>query len=608
MLLDRTKEREVLDRLIDGAKSGLSGALLLHGEAGMGKTALLNYISSSASDLPILRIAGVEAESEFGFAALHRFLTPLLGDLENLPQPQCDALGAAFGIVSQAPADLFLVGLASLTLLAEFASSKCLLCLVDDAEWVDPESLNVLAFVGRRLNAEGIALIFSYRTSDTVSPVLSGIPDLPVTGLPEHAAIELLSSAVQGPLDAGTVRRIFAETSGCPLALIEIVTQLTSGQLAGVEPLSEPIPISRHLEGHFRRQVNTLPPTAQLFLLVAATDTSAEPSLVRAVARGLGCERDDEDTAMQMRFLTAIQPRVEFRHPLIRSAVYAGASLAQRRAVHQALANSTNSSLEPDRWARHLAAAATGPDDRLAAELESAARRARQRGGYATEASLLTQAAELTEGIANRSERLLEASAAALNSGSAGRARTLLKQARPGLTDPTMLAQALRLEGRLCFPLAQNPLGSGLLLEAARRFLPLDVDQARDSMLEAFNAYLISQHFTSDVQGSDIAEAALATWHGQSREQLGDLLLDGTSLLVTAGYAEAIELLRLAGGRLRDGPISFDEIARWFNFGTVVANELMDDRVYVGWVERVESVARQKGALIAASGYARRTR
>ena len=592
MLLDRIDERDALDRLVDAASGGLSGALVLHGEAGMGKTALLDYTVSSCQSLRVLRITGVEAEREFGFAALHRLLAPLLGDMENLPVPQRNALESAFGLVTRAPADLFLVGLASLTLLADSASPEGLLCIVDDAQWVDPESLNVLAFVGRRLRAEGLALIFGYRTSDEVSSVLAGVPDLPVGGLPEQAALELLSSTADHRLDAGAARRIVTETSGCPLALLELGAYLTPTQLAGTEPLPIPIPISDQLEEHFSRQVETLPPATQLFLLVAATETSGELNLVRKVAHQLGCQPDVEEIAIRQRLIVT-DPRVEFRHPLIRSAIYASASFAKRRDVHRALANSIDKSVEPDRWARHIAASATGPDDRLAADLESVAHTARGRGGYAAEASLLAQAAELTEGSAHRCQRLLDAATAAMRSGVARKARSLLKQARAGLNDPLLVAEAIRLEGQLAW--AQHR--PALLLEAARRFLPLDVDRARGCAFEAVNWYLTAQHYSQDFSAAEVANMARETREGSTKVQLGDLLVDGVSLLLSGRQPEATEVLREAGTRLHDGPNSDDEISNWFNCGTFVANELMDERAYAVWAEHVESVARQQGAL-----------
>jgi DNA-binding CsgD family transcriptional regulator len=595
MLLDREAEREALDNLVIAAGRGLSGALVLHGEAGMGKTALLNHLAAIATGLRTIRVTGEEAESEFGFAALHRLLGPLLDNLDELPTPQRDALGAAFGLIDHAPADLFLVGLATLTLLAGSANNHGLLCIVDDAQWVDSESLGALAFVGRRLYADGIAMIFGYRTFDFLPPVLAGIPEIRLGGLPNEAAIELLASRIRGPLDIGTANRIVAETSGCPLALTELAADLTSGQLARTDPLSEPIPISRQLEAHFREQVDSLPAPSKTFLLVAAAETSGDTLLVRRVARELGCERDAEDIAVQYRLL-ATEPSIQFRHPLIRSAIYGGADPADRRRVHSMLAEMMDRSVEPDRWARHLAASTIGPDDRIAFDLEVTARQARDRGGYAAEALLLTRAAELTGGAAKRSERLLGASTAALNAGAPDRADVLLRQAQPGLTAPLLLAEARQLEGRLRLPLAQTARAASVLLEAARQFLPLDMDRARESMLEAFDAYILSQHFTQDIQGVDIAQLALTT-QDASAGGLADLLLEGTSRLVASGIGDAVDVLRAAARVMREGPTSTDEIMRWFNYGAVVANELADERTFFEWAQRVEAEARQQGAL-----------
>jgi DNA-binding CsgD family transcriptional regulator len=471
------------------------------------------------------------------------------------------------------------------------------LCIIDDAQWVDPESLNVLAFVGRRLRAEGVALIFGYRTFDTASPVLAGIPDLPVAGLPEPAAIELLATTVQDRLDAATARRIVTETSGCPLALTELAGHLTAEQLTGTEPLPEPMPISSQLEAHFRRRVERLPAGTQLFLLVAATETSGDSRLVRQVARELGCEHDDEELAIRQRLIVA-DPLVEFRHPLIRSAIYAGANPAERRAVHRALAGSIDKSKDPDRWARHLALTATGPDDQLADDLEAAARRARDRGGYAAEASLLIQAAELTEQPQKRSARLLEASVAALNSGAAVRAESLLAQARPGLVDPKLLAEALDIEGRLCWPLSRTPDAAALHLEAASQLLPLDADRARYCLRQAIETYVTSQHFTEGITGAEIAEVVLATPVDVGAENHGDLLLNGTALLISGRYPEAVELLRRAGRLLNGGSVPSEEIPDWLFSGMFMAGELMDDRLYLAWAEQVEGVARRQGALL----------
>ena len=598
MLLDRIAERAALEGVIDSARRGISGALVLRGEAGMGKTLLLDHASAWAHDLRLVRISGIEAESAFGFGALHRFLLPFLGSLNDLPRPQRDALSSAFGLSTQAPADLFLVGLATLTLLADAAAPQGLLCIVDDAQWVDQESLQVLAFVGRRLSADGIALIFGIRASDEVLPLLAGLPTTEIGGLPESAALELLYQVAPDPLDAHIAHRIVSETRGCPLALTELAHELTSMQWAGATRVPEPIPISRRLETHFRRQVDTMPPDAQTFVLVAAAETSGDPSLVRTVAARLGCSPDAEALAIQARLMST-DPRIEFRHPLIRSAVYAGASPEERRAVHGALAASIDRSTEPDRWAGHIVATASGPDDELAAELEDMARRARDRGGYAAEATLLAQAAELTGDVSQHSARLLHAAEAALTAGEPHRANALLAQARPGLTKPHLRAEAQQVAGELSVPLGQPAAAASLLLDAAREFLPLDIDKARESLLEALDAFMVSQHFTLNTGGAEIAEAALATAGRTERRQLADLLLDGTSLFLATGYGEAAGVLSAAFDVMRDGPVPKEDLIRWSALGMAITNEICDDRTYAQWVQLVESSARDQGALIA---------
>lgn len=596
MLLDRIEERILLDALLDAARRGRSGALALHGEAGMGKTALLDYTVEHAPDLRLVRIAGVEAEREFGFAALHRLLLPFLRDIESLPTPQRNGLQAAFGLATHSPPDLFMIGLSTLTLLADAASSQGLLCIVDDAQWVDNASLQALAFVGRRLSRDGIALIFAMRTSEDALSALAGLRTAEVCGLPEDAAMELLSEVVHGPLDANVARRVVNETSGCPLALTELAEELTATQWVGASGLPEPIPISHQLERHFRRQVDLMPPEVQTFLLVAAAETSGNPALVRKVAKQLGCGPDIEDLAIGERLLIT-EPHIEFRHPLIRSAVYGGASREERRKVHMALAASLDKTNDPDRWARHLIASASAPDEVLAADLEATARRARNRGGYAAEAFFLTHSAELTEGPRLRSARLLKATGAALNGGEPIRAETLLSQARIGLSDPLLMAEAQQLDGRMRIPLVQAAAAPALLLGSARQFLPLDVDRARQSLLEAFDAFLISHHLTLDTDGVEIAHVARTTAKPLGRPQLADRLLDGTSLLLAAGYPEAVGELREAARIMREGPISIDEITRWSHYGIIVSDELFDDHTYFAWGRRVESAARETGAL-----------
>lgn len=599
MLLDRDSERRQLDQMVRAAARGMSGTIVVQGEAGMGKTALLDYTASTAEGMSVFRISGIEAESTFAFAALHRFLLPTVDRLDELPGPQRDALGAAFGMVRSAPADNFLVGLAALSLMAGAATQGGLLGIVDDVQWIDLESLHVLAFVARRLRADGIALIFGLRSTQEGLADLAGVPSLQVVGLPRGSALELLGHNVPGRFDMTIAHGLITDTAGCPLALIELCRMLTAEEWTGSRPLSEPIPISRQLEDHFRRQVNNLPRDAQTYLLVVAAESTGDPLLVRRVASDLGIGPDGETIAVREHFLS-VASKIEFRHPLIRSAVYSGADPADRRQIHEAFAVLIDSSTYPERWARHRTASAAGVDDRLASKLEAIASIARERGGYSSEALLLTQAAELSEDQATRCARLLAAAGAAMTAGAHHQAESLLALARPGLTDPSSVAEASRLDGHLRVPLGQPAAAAALLLSSARQFLLIDKERGRKTLLEAFDAWLLSLQYTADTSELEVAEVALAARTGEDEPtELWELLLDGTTLLLTGDHEKAGDQLRAAAKILREDRVPTEDTARWFNYGMQVANELLDDRTYAAWVERVEGVTRDRGALVA---------
>ena len=598
-LLDRAEERQVIDEVIEAVGAGLSGVRVLHGAPGMGKTRLLEYAVDAAVAVPSVWISGVETEGDLGYAALHRLLRPHLARAEGLPPPQRRAVEAAFGLVDDGPADRFLVGLASLSVLADLAIDTGLVCIVDDAQWIDQESLEALTFVGRRLAADRIALLFGARDDDGLPAAFDGLPTLPVRGLPDSAALQLLSSQLDGGVEADLARRVVTATSGCPLALVELASELTEDQLRGGRVVSDPLPIGRRLEEHFLRNVRALDDAAQLVLLVAAAETSGDLVLVRAAAASLGAGESGEDAAVASG-LVSVGTTISFRHPLIRSAVYAGASTRQRREVHRTLAGLIDRATDPDRRASHLAAAAQAPDEELATELEQAAVRAGRRGGYAAEASFLHQSAQLTPAEDRRSGRFLSAATAALNAGLPQRAEVLLDQARGGLRDPLLRAEAMRLDGRLRVPLAQPPAAPALLLAAARAFEPIDRERARRVLLEALDAGVVSLSFTTGTTLEDIARAALAV----PREAAGppslvDLLLDGAATLLASDHAAAVALLRDAAAILRGGSVSRDDIATLFNFGLVITNELWDDETYGRWVRLVERRAREEGALIA---------
>jgi DNA-binding CsgD family transcriptional regulator len=598
MLLDRADERSSLDFLLDAARRRRSGVLILEGDAGMGKTALLDYIDDAAGDMAKVRVVGVEAEQPSSFASLHRVLLPFLGDVDRLPLPQRAALECAFGVSSQSPADVFLVGLATLTLMAEAATHHGLLCIIDDAQWLDPESLKVMGFVGRRLGAEGIALVFGFRTPSDALPALAGLGSLEIGGLPEDAALDLLTRVAPHPLDSHAARRIVRETSGCPLAIAELGGEIASLEI-GSPRLLDPIPVGPRLEAHFRRQAEDLSAAAQLFLLIAAVEGSGDIAMVRRAARALGCDASSEAEAVHSRLLTT-QPHLGFRHPLIRSAIYAGASATDRVKVHRELAAMINSELQPERWALHAMAIATGPDEGLAADLEAAAQQARDRGGVVTEAAILTYAAEFSEEVPRRSERLLKAASAAMTAGSHRQASALLSDALSGLDDPLSLARAEQLNGRLRTAQAQYALAPALHLAAAQQFLPIDADLARESLLEAFDAFAVSQQFTHETTGYDLAHAATGMARTRGSPKLTDWLLEGMTSLFLAGYSVAVPSLHEATRILQADP-TLDEITRWYRCGYLVADELLDDHGYKAWVNRVEETARDMGAMYALS-------
>ena len=422
-LVGRSAEWEALGGLLAGAAEGYSGALVLRGEAGAGKTALLEetLAAAAADGMQAARLTGVEAETQLGYAGLHRFLLPFAERLEGLPVPQRDALRSTFGLAAGPPADRFLVALAVLTLLADAASAVPLLCAVDDVQWLDPESAVVLGFVARRLYAERVVLLFAVREPAGELPALAGLPELAVGGLDEAAALELLASLAPGRLSPAVGARIFAGTGGNPLALTEVARELSPAQLAGAEALPEPLPAGGSLEQVFGRRLRRLPPEARLLLAVAAAEPTASEALLWHAAGQLGID-PDAAAAADLGGLAEAGPRVEFRHPLVRSVVYYATSLRQRRLIHQALAAAGDGS-EPDRVAWHLGMAAAGPDEAVAARLEQAAGRARDRGGYAATVTFLSRAAELSPDQGARARRLVAAAEAALIAGQAGSGR-----------------------------------------------------------------------------------------------------------------------------------------------------------------------------------------
>jgi DNA-binding CsgD family transcriptional regulator len=599
--MDRLEQRQALDQVLDAARDGLSAALVVRGEPGIGKTSLLDYSAGAAAGFRVIRIAGVESELELGFAGLHRLLVAFLPAMAGLPPRLRDALGSAFGLTDGAPADRFAVGLATLSLLADAAAGSPLLCAVDDAQWLDQESLEVLAMVGRRVYAERIALIFGTRDAGDGRPQLEGIPDIRIGGLPEHDALELVGSSVDGPLDPQLARRIVPETQGSPMAIIELVGELTAAELSGAGLLPEPLPLSRRLETHFLRQARALPAATQTLLLVAAAEPSGDPRLITAAAARLGSPPAAADPAQAGRVIV-MYPEARFRHPLIRSAVYGGASPADRRRAHQALAAELNRDQDADRRAVHLAAAAIGPDETVAAELDRAAGRARARGGYSAAGALLARAAQLTSDEGLWAERVLAAAHAHLAGGAPARAKLLLEQTAQ-ISDPFQRARMRRLQGLIRYALGQAQGTASILMDAARALEPFDAHFARATMLEALEAARVTGRLAEPGESAlDLCRVARAMpLPPGSQPRVADLLLDGATALVLDGHAAAVPVLGRAVAALLADPSDSADALLWLGIGCWAAGAVGDDTSLQELATRLEHRARDTGALSALS-------
>ena len=588
-LTGRRAECDVLDRLIEAVRAGESRVLVVHGEPGVGKTALLDYAIESAAGLRVARVAGVESEMELAFAALQQLCAPMLGELAGLPEPQRAALGVAFGLETGAAPDRFVVGLAALSLLSAAAAQQPLLCVVDDAQWLDRASAQVLAFVARRLLADPVALVFA---ANEPGEELRGLPELVVGGLGEGDARELLGSVLGGPLDERVRDRIVAETRGNPLALLELPRGVP-----GVPGLSELPGLPGRIEDSFRRRLEVLPAATQRLMLVAAAEPAGGPALVWRAAERLGIGAEAAWPAADAGLLT-IGERVMFRHPLVRSAVYRAAPAPDRRAAHQALADATDPQADPDRRAWHRAQATPGPDEEVAAELERSASRAQARGGLAAAAAFLERAAALTLDPARRAERALAAAQATYQAGAFEAALGLLGTAEAGPPDQLRRARADRLRGQIAFSSSRGSDAPPLLLKAARQFEPLDPRLARETYLDALAAATFAGRLALGGGMREVAEAARAAPPPPGPARGPDLLLDGLALLTTEGYPAGAPVLRQAVSAFRGTDVSREEKLRRLWLVCHVASIVWD---YASWdvlSDRQVRFARDVGALI----------
>jgi DNA-binding CsgD family transcriptional regulator/tetratricopeptide (TPR) repeat protein len=569
--------------------------LVLRGEAGVGKTALLDYVAERATGFRVARAAGAEWEMELAFAGLQQLCGPMLDRLEHLPDPQGDALRLAFGL-SEGPApDRLLVGLAVLSLLSDVAEERPLVCLVDDVQWLDQASTQAVEFVAQRLFAEPIALVFAVRPSGEMPP-LAGMPELVLEGLTNGDARTLLGSVVRWPLDERVRDRIVAETHGNPLALLELPRGLTPAQMAGGFGLSGAHTLSNRIEDSFRRRLEALPVETQRLLLVAAAEPLGDPALVLRAAEWLGIAVGAADAAESAGLLD-IGEWVTFRHPLVRSAIYSSASVDERRKAHQALAEATDPQLDPDRRAWHRAQAAQGPDEDVASELERSAGRAQARGGLAAAAAFFERSAALTIDPTQRAARALSAAQAKAQAGAPDAALGLLATAEAGPLGELQRARVDLLRAQVAFAVNRGSDAPPLLLTAAKRLVPLDVGLARETYLEALWAALFVGRLASGASLLDVAWAARLAPPSSQPARAADLLLDGLALLITEGYAAGTPVLRRALSEFRSEHIAREEEIRWLHFACRTAVDLWDDEAWYVLASRHVELAREAGAL-----------
>jgi DNA-binding CsgD family transcriptional regulator len=591
---DRLSEREVLEGVLASVRGGASSVLVVRGEAGVGKSALLQWCEQRAVGFRMVRVAGVESEMELPYAGLQLLCAPLIDHLDALPEPQQRALRIAFALEDgDAPARFF-VALAALGLLSEAAADQPLLCVIDDAQWLDEATSSVLGFVARRLAADSVAMVFAVREPSN-DRELVGLPALRVAGLDGDDARALLSTVIPGRLDDHVRDRIVAETRGNPLALLELPRGLTAAELGGGFALTFPGGLSGRIEELYLRRFATLPEATRRLVLLAAADPTGEAAALWRAADTINISAEAAYPAEAEKLLE-IDTKVRFHHPLVRSAVYRAAEEDDRRAVHLALAATTDPQLDPDRRAWHLAAAAPGPDELVASELERSAGRAQARGGVAAAAAFLERSVALTEHPGKRTDRTLAAALASLHAGAFDTARGLVAAARAGELDEVQQARADLLDGQIAFASSVGSAAPPLLLQAARRLEPLDGELARETYLDAWGAALFAGRLARAGTLLEVSSAAARPApHAARPDRPSDVLLDALSTLVTRGRAAAAPALRLAASAFAAAAVDDNFRGGWLT--TVPCNVLWDEHTWHDINVRQIQLARDSGAL-----------
>ncbi|MGV0779565.1 AAA family ATPase [Mycolicibacterium sp. XJ775] len=601
-LVGRQRECTQLTELLSGLRRGESGVAVIRGEAGIGKSVLLEYVAAQAAGMTVTTARGIEADMELAYAGLHQLCAPFLSTIDALPEPQRDALRVAFGLAAGDPPDRFLVGLAVLTLLTRASEAKPVLVIVDDAQWLDQVSVLTLEFVARRLLAEAVAMVYSVRDPEGHA-VLRDLPELRLGGLDPAAASELLEGAVEGRLEERVRDRLVAETSGNPLALLELYRGRSAAELAyGVETGTATIreSVSSRVEQDFADRIQMLPAQTRTLLLIAAAEPIGEARLLVRAADAMNIAPDAAPA--KAAGLIEFGESVRFRHPLVRSAVYRQADPEQRRAVHRALAAVTDPVLDPDRCAWHAAEAADGPDEEVAAGLDHAAGRARQRGGMAAEAVLLERATELTPDLWQRGRRALAAAEAHFSAASPDRATELATMASLCPLDPLDQARLARLRARILFGRSRSDEAAPLLLDAAAQFAAAGSPLARETYLEAISATVFAGRVHGAAGAKAAAVAARASGAPPSNSAAADLLLDGVATLLADGYETGVPALRRAFEPFAQEELhSREATMRWLLLVPVA----LESFIHYGWdlpawdsfATRAVRLARDIGAL-----------
>jgi len=596
-LFGRRSECAIFDGLIAGARAGRSQVLVVRGEAGIGKTALLDYLETSATGCRVARLAGAEAEMELAYAGLHQLCGPFLDRIDRLPDPQRIALSTAFGLISGDAPDRFMVGLAVLDLLADRAEDRPLICLIDDAQWLDRVSAQTVAFVARRLAAERIGLVVALREPSDERDFV-GLPELTVGGLREADAGRLLDSVIKGPMDPRVRDRIIAETRGNPLALLELPRAWTTAEL--VDGFERPDALISRIEEGFIRRLSTLPEDTQRLLVAAAAEPLGDATLLWRAAAVLGLASNAGDAA-EVAGLIEFGARIRFRHPLVRAAAYRSASTEVRQEAHRALAEATDPDVDPDRRAWHRSYATQSPDEEIAGELEQSASRAQSRGGLLAAAALLERAARLTPDPARRADRELAAAWRKRGGGALDAALALLAAIEAGPADELRAAKVKHLRGQIALDQRRATDAVRVLVDAAQHLEPLDCDLARETYLEALGAAIFSSATDETARAVAVAARAAAPAHGEPR--IIDLTLDALAMRLVDGHAAAAPSLARVLAKVRSIDYRVDDVGRLLGpvgnpFAGYVATELWDFDAGRTVAELLVQRARDAGALV----------